>query len=189
MNPRRVLVAYGSGHGATAGIADEIGRTLRADGFDAVVLPADTVTDVSGYDGVVLGGALYAGHWNAKARRCARRNAEQLRHRPVWLFSSGPLDGSRSSAAPHDIPPVRGVARRMKRLGAREHATFGGALTADTAGPLGRAMVRHGQGGDFRDHARIQAWAHHIGTELGAEPGTDLGTEPGTEGSESSTRS
>ncbi|WP_282693791.1 flavodoxin domain-containing protein [Streptomyces sp. CC208A] len=163
MNTKRVLVAYGSKHGATAGIADEIGRTLRDDGFDADVRPADAVTDVSGYDGVVLGGALYAGRWNGKARRCARRNAEQLRGRPLWLFSSGPVD---SSAEQHDIPPVPGVARRMRQLDAREHITFGGALTADNPGFLARAMVRRGKGGDFRDPARIREWAHHIGAEL-----------------------
>ncbi|MCM1944659.1 MULTISPECIES: flavodoxin domain-containing protein [Streptomyces] len=164
MTTKRVLVAYGSKHGSTAGIADEIGRTLRDDGFDTDVRPADTVTDVRDYDGVVLGGALYAGHWNGEARRCARRNAEQLRHRPVWLFSSGPVD---SSAEQRDIPPVRGVARRMKQLGAREHVTFGGALTADNPDLVARAMVRHGKGGDFRDPARIRAWAHRIGDALG----------------------
>ncbi|WP_184931963.1 flavodoxin domain-containing protein [Streptomyces nymphaeiformis] len=153
------MVAYGSKHGATRGIADEIGRTLQADGFEAVVLPADVVSDVSGYDG-----ALYAGHWNGKARRCARRNADQLRHRPVWLFSSGPID---SSAEQHDIPPVPGVARRMKKLGAREHMTFGGAVTAETPGRISRSLVRHGKGGDFRNPERIQDWDHHIGTELG----------------------
>ncbi|MFD9050858.1 flavodoxin domain-containing protein [Streptomyces zaomyceticus] len=165
MNPKRVLVAYGSKHGATAGIAAEIGRTLRADGIDAVVAPAETVTDVGDYDGVVLGGALYAGQWNGKARRCARRNSEQLRHRPVWLFSSGPVD---SSAEQGDIPPVPGVARRMRQLGAREHITFGGAMTAETPGPIARALVRQGRGGDFRSPERIRAWAHHIGTELAA---------------------
>ncbi|MFF0433821.1 flavodoxin domain-containing protein [Streptomyces sp. NPDC004327] len=163
MSTKRVLVAYGSKHGATEGIADEIGRTLRADGVDAVVRPADTVTDVTGYDGVVLGGALYAGRWNGKASRCARRNAEQLRHRPVWLFSSGPLD---SSAEQHDVPPAPGVARRMKKLGAREHITFGGAVTAETPGRIAASMVSHGKGGDFRNPERIQAWAHHIGSEL-----------------------
>ncbi|MET9346357.1 flavodoxin domain-containing protein [Streptomyces termitum] len=163
MTPKRVLVAYGSKHGATAGIADEIGRALRDDGFDTDVRPAGTVTDVGGYDGVVLGGALYAGRWNGEARRCARRNAEQLRHRPVWLFSSGPVD---RSAEQRDIPPVRGVARRMKRLGAREHVTFGGALTADSPDLVARALVRHGKGGDFRDPARVRAWAHRIGAAL-----------------------
>ncbi|KQX46250.1 MULTISPECIES: hypothetical protein [unclassified Streptomyces] len=56
MNAERVLVAHDSRHGATRGIADENGRTLWADGFTAVVLPADTVSEVRGYDGVVLGG-------------------------------------------------------------------------------------------------------------------------------------
>ncbi|MFF7443769.1 flavodoxin domain-containing protein [Streptomyces sp. NPDC008122] len=167
MNAKRVLVAYGSRHGSTAGIADEIGKALRGDGIDAVVLPADEVTDVSDYDGVVLGGALYAGRWNGKARRCARRNADQLRRRPVWFFSSGPVD---SSAEQHDIPPTPGVARRMKKIGAREHITFGGAVTAETPGRIARSMVHHGKGGDFRNPARIHAWAHHIGKELGTTP-------------------
>lgn len=164
MTFKRVLVAYGSKHGATAGIAAEIGRALRADGIHAVVLPAGGITDVSSFDGVVLGGALYAGRWNGQARKCARRNAEQLRRRPVWLFSSGPVD---SSAEQGDIPAVRSVARTMDRLGAREHITFGGAVTVATPGLVARSLVRHGKGGDFRDPARIQEWAHRIAGELG----------------------
>ncbi|MFD5484872.1 hypothetical protein ACFWIV_05395 [Streptomyces virginiae] len=35
MTSKCVLVAYGTKHGATAGIASEIGRTLREDGLDA----------------------------------------------------------------------------------------------------------------------------------------------------------
>ncbi|WP_407836593.1 flavodoxin domain-containing protein [Streptomyces sp. DSM 116496] len=69
MSAQRVLVAYGSKHGATAGIAEEIGRSLRDDGFEVVVAPAQDVDDVRGYDGVVLGGSLYAGRWNNRARR------------------------------------------------------------------------------------------------------------------------
>ncbi|WP_030843986.1 flavodoxin domain-containing protein [Streptomyces sp. NRRL F-4474] len=165
MNSKRVLVAYGSRHGATAGIASEIGKALREDGFDAVVLPADDVEDVRGFDAVVLGGSLYAGHWSGKARHCAERNEQYLKHRPVWLFSSGPVD---SSAEQHEIPPVPAVARQMERLGAREHATFGGSITASTPGLIAKALVRHGKGGDFRNSERIQAWAHHIGSELAA---------------------
>ncbi len=57
MSTKRVLVAYGTKHGATAGIAEQIGKTLREDGLDAVVLPAGDVHDVRAYDAVVLGGA------------------------------------------------------------------------------------------------------------------------------------
>ncbi|MEV0412892.1 flavodoxin domain-containing protein [Streptomyces sp. NPDC050448] len=165
MTQKKVLVAYGSKHGATEGIAAEIGRSLREDGLDAVVLPADDVDDVRGYDAVVLGGALYAGHWSGKAKRCAERNEHYLRHRPVWLFSSGPVD---SSAEQHEIPPVAAVARQLERLGAREHRTFGGSITSGTPGLVARVMVRAGKGGDFRNHERIQNWAHHISADLTA---------------------
>ncbi|MFG3283363.1 flavodoxin domain-containing protein [Streptomyces sp. NPDC048111] len=163
MTSKRVLVAYGTRHGATAGIAKQIGMTLREDGLDAVVLPADDVDDVRGYDAVVLGGALYAGRWSRKAKRCAERNVDYLKHRPVWLFSSGPLD---RSAEEHDIPPVRAVAHQMERLGARQHATFGGSITEYTPGLVAKALARQGKGGDFRNPERIRAWAHHISAEL-----------------------
>ncbi|WP_328923996.1 flavodoxin domain-containing protein [Streptomyces sp. NBC_00190] len=165
MTSKRVLVAYGSKHGATAGIAEQIGVSLREDGLDAVVLPADDVDHLRGYDAVVLGGALYAGHWSGKAKRCAERNADHLKHRPVFLFSSGPVD---SSAEQHDIPPVPAVARQMEQLNAREHVTFGGSLTASTPGFVARALVRSGKGRDFRNPERIQTWAHHISAELTA---------------------
>ncbi|MET9886674.1 flavodoxin domain-containing protein [Streptomyces sp. NPDC006430] len=163
MSTKRVLVAYGSKHGATAGIAREIGESLREDGLDAVVVAADEVTDVRDYDAVVLGGALYAGHWNSEAARCAQRNEEDLRHRPVWLFSSGPLD---ASAEEKDIPPVPSVAREMQKLGAREHVTFGGSVTAATPGLITKALLHQGKGGDYRNPDRIHAWAHHIASEL-----------------------
>ncbi|MCB5163870.1 flavodoxin domain-containing protein [Streptomyces bambusae] len=165
MTTKRILVAYGTKHGATAGIAEQIGETLREDGLDAVVLPAADVDDVRPYDGVVLGGSLYAGHWSGEAKRCAERNADSLRRRPVWFFSSGPLD---SSAEEHDIPPVPAVARQMQIVGAREHMTFGGSITARTPGFLAKALLHEGKGGDYRNPERIRTWAHHIGAELTA---------------------
>ncbi|PWK65190.1 menaquinone-dependent protoporphyrinogen oxidase [Streptomyces sp. CG 926] len=165
MTTKKVLVAYGTKHGATAGIAEQIGNTLREDGLDAVVLPADHIDDVRGYDAVVLGGAVYAGRWSSKARRCAERNADSLRHRPVWLFSSGPLD---RSAEEHDIPPTPAVARQMQLIGAREHQTFGGSVTARTSGLVARSILRQGKGGDYRNPERIRTWAHHISAELAA---------------------
>ncbi|MEU9075806.1 flavodoxin domain-containing protein [Kitasatospora sp. NPDC048538] len=163
MKKQKILVAYGSKHGATAGIADEIGRALDRDGFEAAVVPAADVRDVAGYDAVILGSSLYAGHWHRDALRCAHRNAEALVERPVWLFSSGPVD---SSAEQHDIPPVRGVAKEMGRLHAQGHVTFGGSITAGTPGRIARSLVRHGKGGDFRNPEQIQSWAHQVASEM-----------------------
>ena len=50
-----VLVAYASKHGGTAEIAEALGEALRAAGVEAVIREASSVSDVSGFDGVVLG--------------------------------------------------------------------------------------------------------------------------------------
>ncbi|MFC9324145.1 flavodoxin domain-containing protein [Kitasatospora sp. NPDC057015] len=163
MKRQRILVAYGSKHGATAGIAQEIGRTLEQDGFETDVVPAAEVRDVTEFDAVVLGSALYAGHWQRDALHCADRNAEALAARPVWLFSSGPTD---DSAERHEIAPVRGAAKVMEHLHARGHVTFGGSITSETPGWVAHALVRHGKGGDHRDPEHIRAWAHGIASEL-----------------------
>lgn len=123
--PASVLVAYGTTNGSTAQIAEAVAEVLRKGGLIPDLLPARSVVDVTPYDAVVLGSGLYAGRWHRDARRFVSRHGRQLAERPLWLFSSGPLD---SSASERDIPPVRGVRRTMVRLGARSHVTFGGCL-------------------------------------------------------------
>jgi menaquinone-dependent protoporphyrinogen oxidase len=165
MQPNKVLVAYGTTSGSTAGIAEMIGAALREDGFEVEVLPAGQVGDVAGYDAVVLGGALYANRWHKDARRFTRRHAGSLRRTPVWLFSSGPLDRSATEA---EIPPVPSAARAAQRLNALGHVTFGGRLGPEATGWIARKMAQNGRGGDFRDDSRIRAWAHERAAELAA---------------------
>ena len=87
----KVLVTYATRHGATAGIATRIAETLTASGHDATAEPVEGVTDIAGYQAVVLGGAAYMSRWLTPAVRFARRHHADLATRPVWLFSSGPL--------------------------------------------------------------------------------------------------
>jgi menaquinone-dependent protoporphyrinogen oxidase len=166
VNPQRVLVAYGTKNGSTAEMAEWIGESLRQSGLETDVRSAAEVGDPGSYDVVVLGGGLYAGRWQRDAVRFAHRHRKALAHRPVWLFSSGPLD---SSASERDIPPARGVARIATRLDAREHVTFGGRLQEGARGLIARQIVKSGRGGDFRDPERIRAWARGIAAELAAE--------------------
>lgn len=122
--PTKVLVAYGTTNGSTARIAETIADVLRKRGVPTEAVPAHSVTDVESYDAVVVGGGLYAGRWHKDARRFVRRHGRVLAGRPLWFFSSGPLD---ASATEKDIPPVPGVRRVMTRLGVRAHVTFGAA--------------------------------------------------------------
>ncbi|MFE9592976.1 flavodoxin domain-containing protein [Streptomyces sp. NPDC006294] len=158
-----MLITYGTKNGSTAEIADIIASVLRNEGLETEVLPPSEVTDVHPYDAVVIGGALYMGRWHRDARRFARQHAGALRERPVWLFSSGPLD---ASASERDIPAVTGARRAQRRTHARDHVTFGGRLEAGAKGRMAKAILDEGRGGDFRDLDRIAKWARGVATEV-----------------------
>ena len=74
----RVLIAYGSKRGGTAGLAEMIGDELEAAGLDTVVKPARDAGNLDGFDSVVIAGALYAKRWHHDARHFARRHAAIL---------------------------------------------------------------------------------------------------------------
>jgi menaquinone-dependent protoporphyrinogen oxidase len=166
MESHRVLVAYGSQRGGTAEIAEWIGDALRAEGVAADVVSAESVDDVGPYDAFVIGGALYAMRWHRAARRFVRHYRDVLCRRPVWLFSTGPLD---RSAEERDLPPVRSVARAAGRIGAHGHATFGGRLTNDPGGRIATAMAEKAAG-DFRSREQVVDWARSIAATLRPVP-------------------
>ncbi|KPI30585.1 flavodoxin domain-containing protein [Streptomyces sp. NPDC054950] len=158
-----VLVTYGSTNGSTAQIAEAVAEVLRKEGLTVDALPAGAVPSVASYDAVVVGGGLYAGRWQKDARRFVRRHRRLLAERPVWFFSSGPLD---ASASERDIPPVRGVRRAMTRVSVREHVTFGGCLEEGAKGRVAGMILRSGKGGDFRNFDAIETWAAGVAREL-----------------------
>ena len=79
----------------------------------------------------------------------------------MWLFRSGPLNGSAAEA----IPPVPQVQELLERIGARGHVTFGGRLPADAKGFPASAMAKT-YAGDWRDPERIRGWAAEAAMEL-----------------------
>jgi hypothetical protein len=100
----RVLVTAATKYGATAEIAAAIAEVLDEHGLEATMLPPDQVEEVDGYDAVVLGSAVYAGHWLKPARELVERHAGALASRPVWLFSSGPVgDPPKPEEDPVDV--------------------------------------------------------------------------------------
>ncbi len=162
----RILVAYASMHGATVEIAQAIGEELRKGGFEADVRPADEVTDIGGYDAVVLGSGIYSGAWRKEAVKFGKRHADGLRRRPVWLFDSGPIDASADEGR---TTPVKDAVQTAALVGARQHVTFGGQFGPEDVGRFTQKMIGMGDKnpyGDFRNFELIRAWARAIGAEL-----------------------
>ena len=159
-----ILVTYGSKRGGTEGLAKLVAIGLQEEGFTVDLRPARQVSRVDGYEAVVVGGALYAFRWHRDAKRVVRRHVGELRKRPTFFFSSGPLD---DSATKSDIPPVKGVQALMDRVGAKGHATFGGRLSPDARGFPASAMAKK-SAGDWRDAGQVREWARVIASELRA---------------------
>jgi menaquinone-dependent protoporphyrinogen oxidase len=168
----RILVTAASKHEATAQIADTIAHVLEGSGHEATVLDPGTVTSLDGYDAVVLGSAVYAGRWLDSAKQLVERFEAELKARPTWLFSSGPLGDPPQPAG----EPPDGTAM-SSRLAARDHRVFPGRLDRKRLSFLERTMVGavKAPDGDFRPWDEIRAWAVSIGVALREEAASPVG--------------
>lgn len=163
----RVLVAFGSTRGGTEELAEMVAEGLREEGLDVDVLPAaHTGHRLDTYDAVVVGGALYANRWHKDARRFVKRHAGELRRRPTFFFSSGPLDDSANAG---EIPPVKGIRTLIELVGARGHVTFGGRLAPDARG-VGARRIARTHAGDWRDRRQVRRWAASVAAQLPRAP-------------------
>lgn len=160
----KVLVAYGSKMGGTAGIAEAVAEALRAGGHDVTLLPAGRVPRRARFDAAVVGSALYAGRWRGEAVRLLKRLGRAAPKPRVWLFHSGPLGEEHAADA---MPLPKKVRAAAEQLEAPEAVTFGGRLDPERAGAIGRAMARNGMGGDWRQLDRAEAWGRALADELG----------------------
>ena len=157
----RVLVAYATKLGSTGEIAETIAHVLRDGGHRALALPARDVRSLDDWDGVILGSAVYAAFWQKDARLFIERFREDLKARPLWLFSGGPLDRRLARA---DQPITPHGAEITAGLGARAHRTFGGRLSPNAA--VDAQILQTHRIGDFRDWQSIVDYAYRIAREL-----------------------
>ncbi len=156
-----VLVSAASRHGATLEIAQAVGDELRRRGLAVEVVPAESVGALDRYDAVVLGSAVYFGHWLEPALGLVKSQAAWLAEHPVWLFSSGPL-GPPDHLLPEDDPAD--VAALIEQTGALAHRVFAGKLDRSQLKLREKAIVSalHAPEGDFRDWSAVTAFATEI---------------------------
>ena len=174
----RVLVAYATAAGSTAGIAERIADTIRRSGAEVVCRPVGPDVDVQDFDAFVVGSAVHNMDWLQPARDFLHRLAGL--DRPVWCFSVG------------GIQPRSGITRRLTDLEAKrvaqgfppsfaplDHRIFGGIIEMRGTPLWGRLFFRFtgGRPGDHRDWPAIEAWGHDIADRL-----PTVGTTAGSRG-------
>jgi menaquinone-dependent protoporphyrinogen oxidase len=163
-----VLVASASRHGATGEIAERIGEALARRGLDATVIPVEQVKDVRDYDAIVLGSAVYSGHWLDPATELIRKSSDGFADRPVWLFSSGPVgDPARKLVQQMSVDPVE-LPELLEQTKAQGHRLFAGKLEKRSLSRVQRGLLSlvRDLDGDFRNWTEIERWASEIAVAL-----------------------
>lgn len=166
-----VLVVWASRLGSTREVAERIGARLSEDGLDVRVESADDARVRPADEAVIVGSAVYAGHWLAPAVAFARREMTSLGDRPAWLFSVGPVGERAARSTPQEAAEIDELERLFRP---REHRVFAGALDRSEIegagfGRVERFIAKHFvPEGDFRDWEAIDHWADGIVTWLAA---------------------
>jgi len=152
-----VLIAFATKHGSTREVATEVAGRLSAHGIVTYTCPGADVQSLEGYDGVVVGSAIYAGRLRAEARDFLHRFRGELASCPLAVFAMGPR--------PLAGEDVAGSRRQLDAALAKEPtlhpfatAVFGGVFDpAQHRFPFNRMPAS-----DVRDWAAIRAWADEV---------------------------
>lgn len=171
----KILVTYTSRFGATAGVAEAIGKTLTGHGADVDVLPMRDVKDLAPYQSVVAGSAINGGAWLPEGMEFVRAHQAELRSKPFAAFlvcmtltmKNG--EQYRSHVATW-LDPVRSLVRPVSE------GLFAGALNISKIPSWSdrlkfRLSVLFGAWteGDHRDWNAIRAWADNIYPALASQ--------------------
>jgi menaquinone-dependent protoporphyrinogen oxidase len=152
-----ILLVYGTKHGSTREVAEAIAETLGREGHECDVLPASAEVDLSGYDGVIVGGSLYIGRWHPDAVRFLERNRRELTSIPFAVFAMGPLTLKETDVAGSHAQLGKALAK-FGELTPSATAIFGGAVDPKKLRfPLSRMPAS-----DARDWDAVAAWAQEV---------------------------
>ncbi len=167
---RKVLVAYGTRAGSTAGVAERVADVLNRNGFAAQAIEAKKVGDTTPYDAVVLGSSVRAGKLKPEMLKFLDKNKADLNSKPfaafvVCLAMTGTDEKSRATAGGY-LEPVR---LRVKPL---SEGLFAGALDPGKLGFVERTIMKmiKATPGDHRKWDEIEAWAAGLAPLFSASP-------------------
>jgi menaquinone-dependent protoporphyrinogen oxidase len=152
-----ILIAFATKNGSTCEVAAEVAGRLSARGIVTYSCAAADVDSLDGYDGIVLGSALYLGRLHRDGSSFLHRFRRELLSRPLAVFAMGPR-----TLAEDDIASSRREldAALAKEPALRPFATavFGGVFDpAQHRFPFNRMPAS-----DVRDWRAISTWADDV---------------------------
>jgi len=161
-----VLVAFATKYGSTREVAEAVGDVLSRHGHRVEVLPAKDVRDVTGYEAVILGSALYYFMLHSDAKRFLARHRKTLASTPVALFALGPFHDTPEEMASARGPVDKYVAK-ADWLTPASVAIFGGRHEPSALRfPDNNPAMANMPPSDARDWDAIRKWADELPAAL-----------------------
>jgi menaquinone-dependent protoporphyrinogen oxidase len=167
----KILVAYASRGGSTAGVADAIGKTLAASGVEVEVRPMREVYDLTPYRAVVAGSAIHREKWLPEAMQFMNRHQKELAQKPFAAFlvcmalamKNGQRREKTKKTAADWLQPVRALVNPVSE------GLFAGVLDLSKMPSIffwivARLIILFGlwSEGDYRDWDAIRHWANNL---------------------------
>lgn len=162
----RILVTYASRAGSTGTVAEAIGQTLCGTGAIVDVRPIKNVTDLTGYDAVVVGSAIRMGQWLPEAVQFVKTHQAVLQqistaYFTVCLTLKDDTEENRRVVAAY-TDPVRAIHQPD------QEAFFAGQMDYSRLSLLDSWMARWVKApeGDWRNWEAIRGWAKNLSPVL-----------------------
>jgi menaquinone-dependent protoporphyrinogen oxidase len=159
---RRTLIVYATRCGSTLEIARVVAEELRIRGCAVDLRPVGKVTDLAGYEVVVLGSAVRFGHWLPEAVDFVRRQQAGLGRIPTAFFTvhglnTGPDEASRKARLAY-LEPVHAVIRPSAET------FFAGKMDLSrlSFGERLLCKVMSARNADMRDWSAIHTWGKSV---------------------------
>jgi len=160
----KILVAYATQAGSTAGVAEAIAKTLAESGAEVDVRLMRDVKDLAPYSAVVAGSAIHGSKWLPEAMQFIRAQQRELTQKPFAAFlvciTLSMENGKYRQGVAEWLEPVRALVKPASEglfAGALDFSKL--PLTPNTL--LMRLPVIFGlwRVGDHRDWDAIRTWA------------------------------
>jgi menaquinone-dependent protoporphyrinogen oxidase len=158
----RILVAYASRNGSTAEIAEAIGKELRLAGRETTVSDLNSVTELEGYNMVVIGGPLYMGKIVSEVGKFIGRHTKTLSKKPIAAFAVGTSALSPDQA--QKMSAQRALRSAVSPLIPIAETVFAGKLDPSRLPFFQRKITEMVKApvGDLRDWDAIAKWAREV---------------------------
>ncbi|MCE1252851.1 MAG: flavodoxin domain-containing protein [Anaerolineae bacterium] len=156
---RRILVTYATKAGSTGEVAAAIAEVLKSNGLNVELLLMKHVSDLSLYQGAIIGGCIRMGKWLPEVNDFIKQHQQALNKMPVSYFLTCATLREDTEANRNKVAAVMDDAKAL--VNPYQIGLFAGKMDSSKLSFLDRSIANMvgSVEGDFRDWNLIKAWA------------------------------